>query len=86
MAFVLATLQSAAFNLIYFPWWTCLPSAFMLLMSAAFPFQRVVFKEDCTFHVYSYSWDEAYFSSNIMSSFPWGEEDGTDSVCLRGTA
>lgn len=55
-------------------------------MSAAFPFQRVVLKEDSAFHVYSYGWDEAYFSSNVMSSFPWGEEDGTDSVRLRGMA
>lgn len=48
----------------------------------ALPFQRVVLKEDSVFHVYSYSWDGAYFSSNVMSSFPRGEEDGTDSGCL----
>lgn len=51
-----------------------------------FPIPRVVLKEGSVFHVYSYSWDGAYFSSNVMSSFPRGEEDGTDSGCLSSTA
>ena len=73
MAFILATLQSAAFCLIYFLWWTCLPSAFALLMSAAFPFQSVVLKEDCVSCVFlRLGWSILFFKRYELFSLRGG--------------